>query len=363
MIQVKTNLNSIHAYTTPWAGLDRSQYLRLDLNESTQPIPDQAIARMMKFISQVGVQCYPEYQGFIKKLSSYCGVAENWLLATNGSDQGIDIVLRAFLSPGDEMVIARPEFAMFGNIAQLLEARIAGVPYTTEFLFPYEKFHEGISQATRLIVIINPNNPTGTIVSLEYIEWLLQRFPNLPILVDEAYYEYTGSTAMEFMRRHDNLIILRTFSKAFAMAGLRLGYVMARPELITHFEKIRGPFAVNSLAVEAATVQIEYLEKMRAHVDEIMKIAKPFTKKFLAAHNIKFFDGAANFLLITMPNINDMVEHLKSNRILVRPLHGTGLDGLIRMGIGTLDEMRLVEKAIASFHNSTLKFCKNSLGC
>ncbi|CAK0769134.1 histidinol-phosphate aminotransferase [Gammaproteobacteria bacterium] len=348
MIQVKANLTDLHAYTPPWAGLERSKFLRLDLNESTQPLPDHAIERMVRFIRQVGVQCYPDYYEFIAKLASYCTVPKDWISVTNGSDQGIDIILRAFLAPGDEMVIARPEFAMFGNIAHLLEARITGVSYEDDFRFPYETFHQAVSPATRLIVVINPNNPTGTPVSLDYIEWLLKRFPEVPILVDEAYYEYTECSALDFLHRYDNLILLRTFSKAFAMAGLRLGYVIARPELIAHFEKIRGPFAVNSLAVEAATAQIEQPEYMRAHVNEIMTHSKPFTKKFLEVNGIEFFEGAANFFLIAPPDQEAMVAHLKSQGILVRALHGPRLEGLIRMGLGTPAEMRFVENAINS---------------
>jgi len=349
LIQVKANLTDLHAYTPPWTGLDRSKFLRLDLNENTQPLPDYAIERMVRFIRQVGVQCYPDYCEFITKLSFYCGIQKDSISVTNGSDQGIDIILRTFLSPGDEMVIARPEFTMFGNIAHLLEARIAGVPYGEEFRFPYETFHEAVSSATRLIVVINPNNPTGTPVSLDYIEGLLQRFPEIPILVDEAYYEYTGCTALKFLNRYDNLILLRTFSKAFAMAGLRLGYVIAKPELVAHFEKIRGPFAVNSVAIEAATAQIEHPEPMRAHVDEIMTLSKPFTIKFLEANGIAFFEGAANFLLVAMPDQKAMVTYLKSQGILVRSLHGPRLEGLVRMGLGTLAEMHTVENAITSF--------------
>ncbi len=291
MIPVKPNICAINTYTTPWAALDRTEYLRLDLNESTQPLPEYVLESMVRFIRDTGVECYPDYCGFYEKLSSYCPVPADWLLATNGSDQGIDVILRAFLAPGDEMVVARPEFAMFGNIANLLDAKIVGVPYAEQFQFPYETFHEAVSAATRLIVIINPNNPTGTPVSLEYIEWLLLKFPTIPILVDEAYYEYTKTTSLDLLKRHDNLIVLRTFSKAFAMAGLRIGYIIARPELIAHFEKIRGPFAVNSVALAAATAQIENQDPMQKHVEEVMERSKPFTREFLSASGVSFNRG------------------------------------------------------------------------
>ena len=348
MISVKSHIAAIQAYTTPWALIDRRDYLRLDLNENTQALPASVVEQMAQLIRERGVHCYPDYRGFGAQLSSYCAVPEDWLLATNGSDQGIDIVLRAFLTQGDEMVVARPEFAMFGNIANLLGARIVGVPYGDRFQFPYDTFHEAISSDTRLIVIINPNNPTGTPVTLDYIEWLLVRFPNVPILVDEAYYEYTGTSALDFLKRYDNLIVLRTFSKAFAMAGLRLGYIIARPALITHFEKIRGPFAVNSVALVAAAAQLAHLDNMQAQVKEVMLRAKPFTSAFLRENNIDFIEGAANFFLVSMPNVDSMVEHLKSHQILVRPLRGPRLDGWVRMSLGSLSEMQRVKAAFES---------------
>ncbi len=346
MMPVRPNIAAIHAYKTPWAMLDRMEYLRLDLNENTQDLPECALERMVQFIRETGVGCYPDYRVANRQLASYCGVPAECLLVTNGSDQGIDIVLRAFLAPGDEMVIARPEFAMFGNSAALLDAKVVGVPYGEQFCFPYETFHEAVTPETRLIVIINPNNPTGTPVSLEYIEWFLLRFPNVPILVDEAYYEYTGISALGLLQKYDNVILLRTFSKAFAMAGLRLGYILARPGLITEFEKIRGPFAVNGVALAAAIAQVEHPEGMRAHVDEIMNRSKPFMRSFFEANGISFIEGAANFFLVSVPNVERMVDHLRSHKILVRTLHGPRLDGWIRMGLGSLQEMQRVSAAM-----------------
>ena len=132
------------------------------------------------------------------------------------------------------------------------------------------------------------------------------------------------------------------------MAGLRLGYIIARPALITHFEKIRGPFAVNSVALVAAAAQLAHLDNMQAQVKEVMLRAKPFTSAFLRENNIDFIEGAANFFLVSMPNVDSMVEHLKSHQILVRPLRGPRLDGWVRMSLGSLSEMQRVKAAFES---------------
>ena len=167
MVTVKPYIAQISAYAPPWLGLDRSQYLRLDQNENTQPLPSVAVEAIVGYLERVGVQAYPEYDSFHAKLSSYCGVPAEHLLVTNGSDRGINVVLRAFLSPGDRMLVARPEFAMFGITAGVLNARVIGVPYEEGFRYPYEAFLRAVSPDVKLIVAINPNNPTGTPIAPE----------------------------------------------------------------------------------------------------------------------------------------------------------------------------------------------------
>jgi histidinol-phosphate aminotransferase len=344
MITVKPHIAQISAYAPPWPGLDRSQYLCLDQNENTQPLPAVAVEAIVRYLERVGVHAYPEYDRFYEKLATYCGAPAECLLVTNGSDRAIDVVLRAFLAPGDGLLVARPEFAMFGLTANLLGARVLGVPYEPGFRYPYETFLRAVSREVKLIVAINPNNPTGTPITTDYLEHLVRSYPEIPILVDEAYYEYTGCTVIDLVRQHPNVIILRTFSKAFAMAGLRLGYVVARPELIREFHKLRGPFDVNSLALQAAATQIDHPEARLAHVAEIMTRSKPLVEQFLRSRGIVFHPGAANFILVEHPRRDELVAFLKSQGILVRPLRGPLLDGLIRMNLGTLSEMnRLVE--------------------
>ncbi len=344
MIRFIPNLDNVSAYKPPWVGIDRSEYLRLDLNENTRPIPDEVTRGLGEFIRTQGVHAYPDYTEFTKELAAYVGVSEDQLLVTNGSDQGIDIFLRSVLAPGDPMVVARPEFPIFSHVANLIGAEIVGVPYEADFRFPHDAFARAITPETRLIVVINPNNPTGTAVELDYIERLLKEHPSIPVLVDEAYVEYTRTTAADLLPRYDNLVLFRTFSKAYSMAGLRLGYVLARPEVIRQLKKVRGPFDVNCVAMQAARLQIANPAPMRAHVAEVMNESKPKVVEFLRSRGVPFTEGAANFLLLAHPDRDALVAHLKAERILVRPLYGPMLDGIIRMSLGTPSEMdRLIE--------------------
>lgn len=349
MIHVQPNLARLSAYVPPWVGIDRAKYLRLDLNECTQPLPPVVVEQLARYIREKGVQSYPDYTDFLPQLSAYCGLPTNHLLLTNGSDEGIVCILRALLAPGDSMVIARPEFAMFGRLAEMLGVKIIGVPYGPAFEYPYQAFDEAIPRDAGLIVIINPNNPTGTPVALDYVKKVLREHPDTPVLVDEAYYEYTGCTAVEFLAEHENLILLRTFSKAFAMAGLRLGYVMARPEFIAELKKVRGPFDVNCLALQAAGGQLAHPETRQAHLAEVMNVSKPFTEEMLRSCGIEFVPGAANFLLAAPPDRDRMVAYLKSRGILVFPMRAPRLEKMVRMSFGTLAEMQTVRDALTRF--------------
>jgi histidinol-phosphate aminotransferase len=345
VIPIPATIAGLPHYDPP--ALDRSPFLRLDLNECTQPLPLVVQERIAAAIGQAHL--YPSPRDFHTRLAAYTGAPAECHLATNGSDQGIDLILRGLLSPGDEMLIARPEFAMFNKFALLNRVVLRGVPLLEDFAFPYDGFANAIMPATKMIAIINPNNPTGTPVRREFIAELLEAHPSVPILVDEAYYEYSGETVVDLLPKFDNLVVLRTFSKGFAMAGLRLGYIVARPESIAALAKCRGPFDVNRLAIAAGTAQLENVPQALAHVHEVMAQSKPYIESFWRAKGVPFTPGAANFLLVAHPERDALINHLLREGILVRPLAGPRLDGHFRMGLGTLAEMKRFTEAVERF--------------
>ncbi len=340
MIQVKPYIAGSPKYSPPWTNMDRSEYLRFDLNEYTLHTPERVVRSLQKAVAEKGVQMYPDYGAFMKKLALYAEVPEDRLIVTNGSDQAIEIILRAFLAPGDSMVIAEPGFPMFPLIAGIIGAVVQGVPYNPDHSFPLEAFINAVTGDTRVIVVINPNNPTGVGVSREAVVKIVERFPDIPVVVDEAYYEFTGETALDLLAANPNAIITRTFSKAFAMAGLRMGYIAAHPDIITEFHKIRGPFDVNSLALAAAETQIDYPDEWKAFVDETMNRSKPYIENFFDENGVVYYKGSAHFMLVEPENRDDAVRFLKNEGVLVRPMTAPGIDKTFRMSIGTLEQTR-----------------------
>ena len=339
-IRVHPHIRDLSIYSPPWTGLDRSQFLRLDLNENTQAPPAGVADALQALIDEPRLQMYPDYSEFIPKLASYASVNTEQLILTNGSDQAIDIILRAFLAVGDAMVVAQPEFPVFSQVAHVIGAQVVGVPFTSDLSFPYTELQQAINVDTRLIVIINPNNPTGTPVTLEQIEQVLQDNPTIPVLVDEAYYEFTGISARSLLEQYENLLIIRTFSKAFAMAGLRLGYVLAHDSIITELYKIRGPFDVNTCALVAAGAQLDMPNAWQQYAKTVMTVSKPFVEDFFQQQAIKYFPSASNFMLVQPDNRDSVVQYLKEHGILVRPMVASAINQTFRLSIGLPAEMQ-----------------------
>jgi histidinol-phosphate aminotransferase len=340
-LRFREHVIDAHGYVPEWLGLDRSRYLRLDRNESTLPIPDNVTSILAEYLATRGVHTYPEAERLSKPLATYCGVSPACILPTNGSDQAIDLCLRSFLGEGDRMLVARPEFSIFSHIAALTGALVEGVSYKEDLSFPYEQFSQAAAACEPdLIVIINPNNPTGTAVEPDFIRMIASRYAHVPVIVDEAYYEYTDQTAVGLIRSHENIIVLRTFSKAFAMAGLRLGYVVASPPVVAQIAKLRNPFDVNELAVVAAEAQLADLNPMRRYVRAIVDESKPMMVDFFERMSIPVWAGAANFVLVKPTECRDAVEFLRDHGILVRSMSAQLLSGMFRLSMGSPDEMK-----------------------
>ena len=355
MIRVKSHIAAMAKYQPPWTGLDRSGYLRLDLNENTLDPPEHVKAAIKAYIDDNRIQMYPEYERFMEKLSRYAGMPKEQIILSNGSDHAIELLLRAFLSPGDTMLVAQPEFPIFSQVAGVMNAKVKGVSFRQDMAFPFEEFMEALTPEVDLVVLINPNNPTGTPLELARIEQILEKCPDKPVLLDEAYYEYTGATGLGLIEKHPNLMVTRTFSKAFAMAGLRLGYVIAHPEIVAELYKIRGPFDVNSVALVAAEAQLDAPELWRAYIKETMTRSKPYLEEFFRENNVEFHSSAAHFLLVKPENRDEACAFLKERGILVRPMFAKLIEKTFRMCVGSLQQTQ----QFAECYEKYLQECKS----
>jgi histidinol-phosphate aminotransferase len=331
-------------YVPDWQGLPRERFIRLDRNESTRALSPRVADAVTAAVAGTAVLSYPHVDRLLEPLAAYCGVSPAQVLPTNGSDQAIDIVLRCFLPPGGEVLLAVPAFPVFPHLIGVQGGRLRAVPYDPDLTFPYEAFRaEALSRRPDMVIVITPNNPTGTAVRGDFITGLAEALPDVPVVVDEAYQEFTGDTVVPALSGRPNLMVLRTFSKAFAMAGLRLGYLVADAAVIAQAAKLRNPFDVNEPAVVAGLTQLRHLGEMHDHVTHVMRVAKPRTERFLRQRGVRYWPGAANFMLVRPdPPLRaaDAVGHLQRSGILVRTMSAPQLAGTFRVSIGTAAEMR-----------------------
>lgn len=334
----KEHIDRIGAYKPPLDGRDPHRYTLLDFNERTLPLSPIVQEALIAYIRDGRMQMYPAYGDVVEVIATYCQVRPEQLMITNGSDQGIDLIIRSACREGDEAIIPHPSFAMYTQCAKIENLVIREPYFDRERGFPVDEVLAAISDRTRVICIANPNNPSGTVVARDDIIRIARAAPRACILVDECYYEYVGETVSDLVDSLPNLVITRTFSKTWGMPSLRLGYIISCPANITALLNVRGPYDINQLAIVAIRAALQHPEYTHSYVREVMEVSKPRVEQFLRERDIDFWPSGANFLW-TFPEEPEKVnEILIAHRILVRPkADALGRLGL-RITLGTADQ-------------------------
>lgn len=331
------------AYHPPLSGRWSSGQLLLDFNERVIPLPEVVMQKMAEW-SKTGQSCvYPEYDGFLETLADYAKAPADSLFFGNGSDQLLDCIFRAVVDPGDKVLLPDPSFAMYPQCANLTEAQICTYSMLTGD--PFENLKAGLDDSVRMAVLCQPNNPTGALMDLNSVKNLVETHPETWFLIDEAYYEFSGQTLLETTPWPENLVITRTFSKAFGMAALRLGYMRASDNMIEQCGKIRGPYDTNQFAIVAARIALEHRDEILAYIDEVMGPSKTELEKALKAQNIDFIPSFANFILLPKPPVA-LVEKLEKAGIRIRRMSQTSLKGACRISIGNLKATEKLIRAL-----------------
>lgn len=343
-------IKEMKPYNPPLAGRRTFSGLLLDFNERTSPPSTKVLQSIQNFLSANKLQVYPEYGELEKELAKYVGVNTNEIMITNGSDQAIDLIFRTFTEVGNTVIIPTPSFAMFYQCAQIVGNKILRPLYRKDLSFPKKELLKMVNKAVKLIVICNPNNPTGTLLPVEDIEQIARKATNAIILMDEAYFEFSGVTAVPLIKQYPNVIVVRTLSKAFGLPSLRLGYIIASESYINELAKIRGPYDVNMVAFTAALAALSDIKRTQKYTNEVMKKAKPLVEQFFRQNKIAFYPSLGNFLLFK-PNQILVKERLEENGILVRPQNKINIENTLRVSIGTVDQ---VKKFIKIYQNVIL---------
>ena len=313
---------------------------------SPSPKAVQAILEAVKDINR-----YPDGSGFYlkKKLSQHLGVGEDFIILGNGSNEIINMIGIAFLSDGDEAIFADPSFDIYRIVTRMSNARGVVVP-TRSWKHDLSAMAGKITDRTKVIFICNPNNPTGTIVTRDEVEEFMELIPpGILVVFDEAYWEYAPRHLMpdviKYIMEGRDVIALRTFSKIYGLAGLRIGYGMARPQIIEYLERVRPPFNVSSLAQAAAIAALDDEEHVRRTI-EANEEGKRYLYEELRKLGLGYVPTYANFILVDVGrDSKEVADMLLKEGVIVRPMKGK-ISNYIRVTIGLPHENEAFISAI-----------------
>jgi histidinol-phosphate aminotransferase len=336
------------AYHPPLGG---RQGLRLDFNENTVACSPRVLEALAK-IAAADLAKYPERGQVEAKVAQHLGLEPEQVLLTNGVDEAIHVLCQTYLDRGDEFLFSTPTYSMYEVYGSCTDATVKTVPSGGDFAFPLEALLGAITPQTRLIAIASPNSPTGTVASREQILEVLHRAPHAVLMVDEAYYHFCGQTVMELVGQAPNLIVARTFSKAYGLAGLRLGMLAGPAGIHQWLRTVISPYSVNSLALACLPAALDDEEYLQWYVEEV-KAARAEMAESLRQLGVPQWPSQANFILVKIgPKHGEFVQAMRRRGVLTRDRSKDhGCAGCVRMTVGTRAQMKQAMTAMAEALN------------
>jgi histidinol-phosphate aminotransferase len=337
MLEPRNSVKSLHAYRPPLAG---RQGLRLDFNESLIGCSPRVLSRLRSLDAETLAR-YPEREPIERDVAEFLGIEPAQVLLTNGVDEAIHLLCSTYLGSGDEALIVVPTFAMYSIFAQAEGAIVVQIPCGENFSFPFDQLLSQMSDRTRLIAIANPNNPTGAAVECNLLLQVARSAPHVAVLVDEAYFEFHGETVLDLPDLPNNLFVARTFSKAYGLAGLRIGILAGAATQINTVRRVASPYNVNAVALAVLADALHDQEYVKNYVDEVTRGRKVLERE-LNGLGLRYWPSRANFVLVRIGILhNEFVQSMRSHGILVRDRSSDpGCEGCIRLTVGSMDNTR-----------------------
>jgi len=320
--------------------------LRLDFNENTVACSPK-VREVLGRISAGSLTRYPEREPVEAIVAAHLGLAPAQLALTNGVDEAIHVLFEAFLEDGDELLLPVPTYTMYEIYASATDARVVAVQAADDLRFPFERLLAAITPRTKIVAIANPNSPSGSAATRAQLLEIAERAPHAVLLVDEAYFHFHGETVINLVGKVPNLIVARTFSKAYGLAGLRLGLLAGPVELIRWVRRVLSPYSVNSLALACLPPALEDAAYLDWYVSEVLAARAEF-ESALDQAGVRRWPSCANFVLVEIGARHKGFTRLMSAAgVLVRDRSSDpGCDGRIRITIGMREQMRQAAVAL-----------------
>lgn len=320
------------------------KFIKLNTNENPYP-PPRSILRGIEEVLEKGLQRYPDpmANAFRDSAARLLNLpSRDYILCGNGSDDILTICTRALVGEGDLLRLPYPSYILYRSLAQIQGARYEEVVFNADWSLP-ESFGDD-APGLKLVFLPNPNSPTGTVISREEIVKLASRLP-CPLLVDEAYADFAEFNCIDLVTQHKNIMVTRTLSKSYGLAGLRFGYLIAQPELIEQMVKVKDSYNCDSLSIAAATAAIDDTQWLENNRQKVIATRQHLADQ-LSDLGFAVIPSQANFVWCTPPNrgpgsftAKELYERLKADRILVRYMNYAGFGDGLRISVGTHEQV------------------------
>jgi len=339
----RARVQAMKEYHPPLGSRDA---LRLDFNENTLACSPR-VRETLAQISAGALTRYPEREPVEAIAARHLGLKPEQAVLTNGVDEAIHVLFETFLEAGDELLLPVPTYTMYEVYASATDARVIAVQAADDLQFPFERLAAAISTRTKVIAIANPNSPSGSVAARQQLLELARRAPQAVLFVDEAYFHFHGETVMDLVGTLPNLFVARTFSKAYGLAGLRLGLLAGPAELMRWVRRVLSPYSVNSLALACLPPALDDTAYLNWYIGEVLAARSEF-EAVIDAAKIRRWPSQTNFILVEIGDRHaDFVRLMRSAGVLVRDRSSDpGCDGRVRITIGTRQQMTQAAAAL-----------------
>jgi histidinol-phosphate aminotransferase len=333
----RARVQAMKEYHPPLGNRDA---LRLDFNENTLACSPKVL-EALGAVSAGALTRYPERESVEALVAETLGLKPEQVMLTNGVDEAIHVLFGTFLDEGDEVLVPVPTYTMYEIYASATDANVVTVQAADDLQFPFERLLAAITPQTKVIAVANPNSPSGSVASREQLLELARRAPQAIVLVDEAYFHFHGETVMDLAGRVPNLVVARTFSKAYGLAGLRLGLLAGPVELMRWVRRVLSPYSVNLLALACLPAALKDEAYLNNYISEVISARREF-EAALDRAGLRRWPSRANFVLVEIGARHaEFVRLMRDAGVLVRDRSSDpGCDGRVRITIGTREQMR-----------------------
>jgi len=344
LVEFRHNIEIMHGYVPGEQPVPGSGVVKLNTNENPYP-PSPEVTKALASLDGESLRNYPDPTALASReaAASVYGVPADWIMTVNGSDELLALLARALLEPGRKVAYPVPTYSLYATLAEMQDASIVEVLYDERFNLPLEEL---LAAQADLTFVCSPNNPSGTVAPLSDLKVLAAGLRGV-LAVDEAYADFADENALALVKEHANVIILRTLSKSYSLAGLRLGFGIAAPELLAGLSKIKDSYNIDSVAIRLAVVALNDQTWMRANVERI-KTCRTEIMRSLEGMGFRVWPSQANFVLARPPggDARRLYLKLRDQRIFVRHLDLPGLDDKLRISVGTEKQQQALIEAL-----------------